>query len=165
MKDEKIYELMKYLPQEYLDEDLQFHMQQKAASEKAEKPCLTAKIAAMLRRFRKEQPPQNEIDRIFRTPLPAAIPQRNTQNDFAADWFKEDAMKQEKHVRKLNKTAWVLIAAMVLAIGGTAAAVGYSMHKQKKNSENRLENELSENETPPDTENAVIFPKLTNQQD
>ena len=54
MKDEKIYELMKYLPQEYLDEDLQFHMQQEAAAEKAEKPRLTAKIAAMLRRFRKE---------------------------------------------------------------------------------------------------------------
>ena len=62
-------------------------------------------------------------------------------------------------------TKLTLAVSAVLVIGGTAAAVGYSMHKQKKNSENRLENELSENETPPDTENAVIFPKLTNQQD
>lgn len=162
MKDDQIYELMKYLPQEYLDEDLQFHVQQ-AAQPKAEKQSLRARLTAMLRRLRKQQTPQNEIDRILQTPLPAEKPLHSGQNSLTADWTQENDMETQKTTKRLTKSAWVLIAAMALAVGGAAAAIGYSIHKHK--ADNNLESEISENETPPDTDNAVIFPKLTNQQD
>ena len=167
MKDEQIYKFMEQLPEEYLDEYLQFHMQHAAEPARAHRLKLFNRLTALLR-LRKTAHPYNEIDDLMREAVCNDTARRSTQNDVRIslpEQKQEDYMKTEKQARKLNKAALILIFATVLVIGGTAAAVGYSLHKHNQNSENRLENELSENETPPDLEHAVIRPKLTDQCD
>ena len=47
MNDQRLYELMELLPEELLDEDLQFHMQRAVESGKARR---SGRIAAFFRR-------------------------------------------------------------------------------------------------------------------
>lgn len=165
MKDEQIYQLMKLLPEEYLDEDLQYHMQR--AAEPSRPHRLSYRIAALLRR-RKTEPLHNKIDELMRETVCREAARRAKRNHLKVSQTKkkqEDFMKEEKHACKLNKASLLLICAIVLALGGTAAAVGYSLHKQMQDSQNELENELFEDDTPLDLEHAVISPKLTNQLD
>ena len=68
----------------------------------------------------------------------------------------------KKETRK-SKILLVILAAALLAVGGTAAAVAYRAHKRVQQDD--LESKLTEEETPPDLENAVISPQLTDQQD
>lgn len=163
MNDQRLYELMELLPEELLDEDLQFHMQRAAESGKARR---SSRIAAFFRRRKPAVP--NEIDDLMRDAVRHDAQKRTAAQDakiIIPEWTEEETMKAEKHARKLNKAALVLIAALILAVGGTAAAVGYSLHQHQQNSETELESEVFEDDTPPDTEHAVISPKLTNQTD
>ncbi|MBR5363362.1 MAG: hypothetical protein IK134_08575 [Oscillospiraceae bacterium] len=163
MNDQRLYELMELLPEELLDEDLQFHMQRAAEPGKARR---SSRIAAFFRRRKPAVP--NEIDDLMRDAVRHDAPKRTAAQDakiIIPEWMEEETMKAEKHARKLNKAALVLIAALILAVGGTVAAVGYSLHQHQQNSETELESEVFEDDTPPDTEHAIISPKLTNQTD
>lgn len=69
--------------------------------------------------------------------------------------------EQEEYMKKERKKARIylyILAAAMLTIGGTAAAIAYS---SKHNGDSQGENSISEE----DLENAVILPNLTDQQD
>ena len=99
---------------------------------------------------------RNTAEEIIRQDQKMRKKQQNQRKSYVSE---VDIVKQEK---RKSRMLLVILAAAVLAIGGTAAAVAYSVHKSKQ--QNDLESSISE-DTPPDSEQAVISPKLTDQQD
>lgn len=145
MKDKQIKKLIALLPEEYLDEALHYqmmHMQQQSAAKSAGKRNRNA-AEDIIRQDRKIQKKLQK--------------QKKKQEKYTSEVY---IMKKE--ARKGRMLALILAAA-VLALGGTAAAVAYGVHRRVQ--QHDLESTLTEEQTPPDLENALIHPQLTDQQD
>jgi len=96
---------------------------------------------------------KNEIELIF------TEEKKRTKQQKKAYVSEVEYMKKE---RRKSSILLAVLAAAILALGGTGAAIAYSAHKRIQ--QNDLESNLSE-ESLPDAEQAVISPKLTDQQD
>ena len=87
MNDQRLYELMELLPEELLDEDLQFHMQRAAETGKARR---SSRIAAFFRRRKPAVP--NEIDDLMRDAVRHDAPKRTAAQDakiIIPEWTEE----------------------------------------------------------------------------
>ena len=145
MNDKQMKKLLALLPEEYLDEAVQYRMaqmQQQAAAEPVSRHFRN-EAEAIIRQDRKMQKKQKK--------------QKTRQEKYANEVY---IMKKEARKGKL---LFAILAAAVVTIGGTAAAVAYHAHRRVQ--QNELESELTEENTQKDLENALINPKLTDQQD
>ncbi|MBR4200452.1 MAG: hypothetical protein IKQ91_04140 [Oscillospiraceae bacterium] len=142
MKNLQMNRLLALLPEEYLDEAVQYHMAH-SMQESAAEPAGAAFPNAAEDIIRQARHSRN-------------IQKKQPENNMSG----VDILKME--TRK-SKMLLVILAAAVLAVGGTAAAVAYGAYKRVQQLD--LESKLTEDELPPDNINVLIFPKLTDQQD